>query len=118
MRKLSRFILMVSGVNKVIEAHPQAFGGAKEDQGQKNGYGTAEDDECRYWHGLAGRQRHGDDDNQEFADDQVYSHRASVVARLAFEGETAHRAVFIGFEDAGEYFASATDRAALAQSPS
>lgn len=116
MRKLSPLVRLC-GVNKVVKAHPQGFCGAVEDQGQEDWQGAAEDDEGSYRDGLAGCQWHGDDDDQQFADDQVDGHCAGVVARLALEDEAAYGAAFIRFENAGEYFAPATYRAALAQSP-
>ena len=102
----------------MIKTHPQTFCRSVEDQGQEDGDGTAKNDESCHWHSLAGSQGNGDDDNQEFADDQVDGHGPSVVARLAFKDEAAHRAAFVGLEDAGENLSSAAHRAALAQPPS
>jgi hypothetical protein len=109
--------VFVHRVNKVVKAHPQTFCGTIEEQRQDDWQGAAKYDEISHWHDLAGRQWHSDDGDQEFADDQVYSYRASIVTRLAFKGEAAHGAVFIRFEDTSKYFPSATYRATLAQSP-
>ena len=102
----------------MIEAHPKAFSGAVEKQGQKNRYSTAEYDKDSNRHGLAGSQRDSDNHNQEFAHNQVHGHGPRVVARLAFKNKATHGAAFVGLEDTGEDFSPAAHGAALAQSPS
>jgi hypothetical protein len=101
----------------MVKTHPQTFSRAIEEERQEDGDSTAEYDEGSYWHGLAGSQRDGDNNDQEFADDQVHGHGSGVVARLAFKDEAAHRAAFVGLKDTGEDLPPAAYRTALAQSP-
>src|SRR5579863_1540885 len=102
----------------MVKAHPQALGGTIEEDRQENRQRATKYDEINHRHNLAGCQRHGNNGDQQFADHQVYRHRAGIVTRLALESKAAHEAVFIGLEKASEYFPPAAYRATLAQSPS
>lgn len=100
----------------MVKAHPEGFGRTIEQDGQEDGQGAAEYDEIDERHGPARGERHSNNGDKQFANDQVDGHRAGIIAGFAFIGKIADWAAFVCFEKASEYFPSAAHRAALAQS--